>query len=50
LSAAAVMVQVWDLKGSMVQVNIVEIDADNVQLQLDMASPIDLKVVVLKMA
>jgi hypothetical protein len=50
LGAAAVMVQVWDTKGSMVQVNIVEIDADNVQLQLDMPSPIDLKVVVLKMA
>ena len=50
LNAAAVMVQVWDVKGSMVQVNIVEIDPDNVALQLDMASPIDLKVVVLKMA
>lgn len=50
LGAAAVMVQVWDTKGSMVQVNIVELDADNVELQLDMASPIDLKVVVLKMA
>ena len=50
LGAAAVMVQVWDTKGSMVQVNIVEIDPDNVQLQLDMPSPIDLKVVVLKMA
>lgn len=50
LGAAAVMVQVWDIKGSMVQVNIVEIDPDNVELQLDMASPIDLKVVVLKMA
>lgn len=50
LSAAAVMVQVWDIKGSMVQVNIVEVDPNNVELRLDMASPTDLKVVVLKMA
>lgn len=50
LGAVAVMVQVWDSKGSMVHVNIVEIDANNVELQLDMAAPTDLKVVVLKMA
>jgi hypothetical protein len=50
LKAGAVMVQVWDQKGSVVHVNIVEIDPDNVGLQLDMPSPTDLKVVVLKMA
>ena len=50
LNAAAVMVQVWDSKGSVVHVNIVEIDKDNVALQLDMPAPTDLKVVVLKMA
>ena len=50
LGADAVMVQVWDVKGAMVQVNIVEVDPNTVDLLLDMASPIDLKVVVLKMA
>lgn len=50
LNAAAVMVQVWDSKGSMVFIDTVEVDADNVELRLGMAAPTDLKVAVLKMA
>ena len=44
------MVQVWDSKGSMVFIDTVEVDADNVELRLGMAAPTDLKVAVLKMA